>query len=92
MSLTFGLALYFIIWWTVLFAVLPFGVRTQGEAGEIVPGTPASAPVAPRLLQTFAIPTMVAGAVFGLGYAVLIGEIIDIGSYFPNPVGPPGVR
>ncbi len=39
MSLTFGLALYFIIWWTVLFAVLPFGVRTQGEAGEIVPGT-----------------------------------------------------
>ncbi len=92
MSLTFGLALYFIIWWTVLFAVLPFGVRTQGEAGEIVPGTPASAPVAPRLLRTFAITTAVAGAVFGLVYAVLIGEIIDIGAYFPNPVGPPGVR
>jgi predicted secreted protein len=92
MSLTFGLALYFIIWWTVLFAVLPFGVRTQGEAGEIVPGTPASAPVAPRLLRTFAITTVVAGAVFGLVYAVLIGEIIDIGAYFPNPVGPPGVR
>jgi predicted secreted protein len=92
MSLTFGLALYFIIWWTVLFAVLPFGVRTQGEAGEIVPGTPASAPVAPHLLRTFAITTVVAGAVFGLVYAVLIGEIIDIGAYFPNPVGPPGVR
>ena len=25
MSITFGLALYFIIWWTVLFAVLPIG-------------------------------------------------------------------
>jgi predicted secreted protein len=92
MSLTFGLALYFIIWWTVLFAVLPFGVRTQGEAGEIVPGTPASAPVAPHLLRTFAITTVVAGAVFGLVYAILVGELIDIGAYFPNPVGPPGVR
>jgi predicted secreted protein len=91
MSLTFGLALYFIIWWTVLFAVLPFGVRTQGEAGEVVPGTPASAPVAPRLLRTFAITTVVAGGVFALVYAVLAGGIVDIGAYFPNPM-PPGAR
>ncbi len=92
MSLTLGLALYFIIWWTVLFAVLPFGVRTQGEAGEIVPGTPESAPVAPRLMRTFAITTLVAGAVFAVVYAVLAGNLIDIGAYFPNPVGPPSVR
>ena len=74
MSLTLGLALYFIIWWTVLFAVLPFGVRTQGEAGEIVPGTPASAPVAPRLLRTFAITTVAAGAVFAVVYGALPGQ------------------
>jgi len=92
MSLTLGLALYFIIWWTVLFAVLPFGVHTQGEAGEIVPGTPASAPVAPRMLRTFAITTVVAGAVFAVVYAVLAGGIVDIGVYFPNPVMPPGAR
>jgi predicted secreted protein len=92
MSLTLGLALYFVIWWTVLFAVLPFGVRTQGEAGEVVPGTPASAPVAPRMLRTFAITTMVAGVVFALVYAVLAGGLIDLGAYFPNPAGPPGGR
>ncbi|MBN9260142.1 MAG: hypothetical protein BGN89_13555 [Alphaproteobacteria bacterium 64-6] len=92
MSLTLGLALYFIIWWTVLFAVLPFGVRTQGEVGEIVPGTPESAPVAPRLLRTFAITTVLAGAVFALVYAVLAGGLIDVGAYFPDPVAPPGVR
>jgi predicted secreted protein len=90
MSLTLGLALYFIIWWTVLFAVLPFGVRTQGEAGEVVPGTPASAPVAPRMLRTFAITTVVAGVVFALVYAVLVGGLIDLGLYFPNPAGRPG--
>jgi predicted secreted protein len=67
-------------------------VRTQGEAGEIVPGTPASAPVAQRMLRTFAITTVVAGAVFGLVYAVLAGGLIDLGAYFPDPVGVPGGR
>jgi predicted secreted protein len=92
MSLTLGLALYFIIWWTVLFAVLPFGVHTQGEAGEIVPGTPASAPVAPRMLRTFAITTAVAGVVFAVVYVALAGGVVDIGAYFPDPVAVPGTR
>ena len=35
-----ALAIYIFIWWIVLFAVLPFGVRTQDEAGSVVPGTP----------------------------------------------------
>ena len=34
MSVSFAIAIYFIIWWTVLFAVLPIGVRTQGEDGD----------------------------------------------------------
>jgi predicted secreted protein len=68
MSLSLGLAIYFIIWWLVLFAVLPFGVETQDEAGEQVPGTPASAPGKPRLLRAALITTVVAGALFGLVY------------------------
>ena len=51
MSLALGMALYFIIWWIVLFAVMPFNVRTQDEAGEVVPGTPGSAPANPRILR-----------------------------------------
>ena len=90
MSITFGLAVYFVIWWTVLFAVLPFGVRTQAEAGEVVPGTPESAPAATRLLRTFAITTIVAGAVFALVYAIMVGSFGDIGIYFPDPTMPPG--
>lgn len=38
------LALYFVIWWTVIFAVLPFGMRTQEEEGDVVLGTTHSAP------------------------------------------------
>ena len=43
-GLTLG-AIFFIIWWTALFISLPFGLRTQEEAGEVAPGTVASASV-----------------------------------------------
>jgi predicted secreted protein len=46
-----GIALYFVIWWTLLFAVLPFGVRSQAEAGEIVAGSEPGAPSAPALRE-----------------------------------------
>jgi predicted secreted protein len=45
-----AIAMFFTMWWTVLFAVLPFGVRSQEESGSIVPGTEPGAPLAPRLL------------------------------------------
>ena len=80
MSLTLGLALYFIIWWTVLFAVLPIGVRTQGEEGTVVPGTPESAPAAPRLLGILALNSVVAAAVFGLVWVVIVYRLVTLDS------------
>jgi predicted secreted protein len=59
-----AIAIYFVIWWTVLFAVLPLKLTTQGEAGEVVPGTSASAPTRPRLALKAAITTVVAAVVF----------------------------
>jgi len=73
MSITFAVAVYAIIWWIVLFTVLPFGVRTQEEDGEVVPGSEPSAPVAPRMLRTVIRTTIVATIVFlafvGLRYS-----------------------
>ncbi len=80
MSITFGLALYFIIWWTVLFAVLPIGLRTQDEAGDVVPGTPASAPATPRLLRVFLMTTVLAAVVFAVVWAVMHFRLIDLGA------------
>ncbi len=64
MSLTLSIAVYFIIWWTTLFAVLPIGVRTQQESGEVVPGTPESAPANFRVLRVLGVNTAVATVVF----------------------------
>ena len=51
MSWSTALAIYFVAWWIVLFLVLPFGVRSQHEDGEVVPGTDPGAPVGPMLVK-----------------------------------------
>ena len=33
MAIATAIAIYFLIWWIMLFAVLPWGVRSQGEEG-----------------------------------------------------------
>ena len=71
MSITGSIALYFIIWWTVLFAVLPFGVRSQAESGEIIAGTEPGAPVLPAMKTKTLWTTAIATVVFGAVYAAL---------------------
>jgi predicted secreted protein len=50
MNWTLGLATYYLVWWVMLFAVLPWGVRSQREAGEVVPGSDPGAPAKTRFL------------------------------------------
>ena len=78
MSIGLIMALYFVIWWTLLFAVLPFGVRTQGEVGEVVPGTPSSAPATTRMLRVVAINTVLSAVVLGLFLLAVTGGWINL--------------
>jgi predicted secreted protein len=78
MSLAFALAMYFVIWWITLFAVLPFGVRTQAEAGEIVPGTPEGAPSGVRMGRLFLINTAVACVVFVLVFIAIQLNVLGL--------------
>lgn len=60
MTVTSAIALYFIVWWLTLFAILPLWVRGQHEGGEIVAGSEPGAPVAPMMLRKLALTTVVA--------------------------------
>lgn len=71
MSLTSAIAIFFVVWWIVLFAVLPWGYRTQGEEGEVVPGTEASAPARFPMLRVALVTTVVAAVVFAGIYGLL---------------------
>jgi predicted secreted protein len=62
-------AIYFVIWWISLFAILPIGVRNAHEAGEAVgEGHDAGAPVAHGLVKKALINTVVATVIFGAVY------------------------
>jgi len=76
MDLVMLIAIYMFIWWITLFAVLPFGVRTQYEEGTVVPGTPESAPAKPRILRVFLINTVVATIVFAIVYVIITFRLI----------------
>jgi predicted secreted protein len=76
MSVTGSIALYFIIWWTVLFAVLPFGVKSQAETGSVTAGTEPGAPAAPALRAKALWTTAIATVVFGLVLMAL--HVIDL--------------
>lgn len=66
MSLSLGIATYFVIWWVALFAVLPFGVQSQRELNDIVPGTEPGAPARPRILLRVAANTLLSGLIFAV--------------------------
>ena len=57
------IAIYFVVWWIVLFAVLPWGMRSQQEEGEVVLGTDPGAPANPRLVRKAIITSIVAAIV-----------------------------
>lgn len=87
MTLSFALAIYAIIWWIVLFAMLPIGVRTSEEAGEKAsPGTAESAPVMPNLLPKMVATTVVSTIIFAALYAIIVHHVITLDDipFFPR--------
>jgi predicted secreted protein len=66
MSVATGIAMYLIIWWTVLFAVLPIGTRPQA-APDAESGW-RGAPERPGLARKALITTVVAVFVWLLAY------------------------
>ncbi len=64
MGLVTGLAVFFVVWWTVLFAVLPWGVKTDPETGQI------GAPAAPQLLRKFVATTLITAVIWVIIYYI----------------------
>jgi predicted secreted protein len=61
MSIPTGIAVFFVIWWIVLFAVLPFGVKIPEKPG---PGHATSAPEKPLLLRKALWTTLITAAIW----------------------------
>jgi predicted secreted protein len=62
-----GLMVYLVIWWTILFSVLPLGVRRVQKPGR---GQDHGAPESPQLLRKAIITSLIA-AVLWIGFYYL---------------------
>jgi predicted secreted protein len=65
-----GIAIYVVIWWTVIFAVLPFGVHPI-SAEDVAKGHAAGAPRQPRVLFKAAVTSVVAAVIWLIFYWVI---------------------
>jgi predicted secreted protein len=66
-TISSAFAIYFVLWWIVLFVTLPFGVRSQSEDGAAIPGSEPGAPIAPLLLRKMLWTTGLSALIFAVG-------------------------
>ncbi len=69
-----GIVAYVVIWWMVLFAVLPFGVQPAPKGD---PGYAAGAPANPRLALKAAVTTAVAALIWLGLYAAIRADLVS---------------
>ena len=78
MPWTTAVAIYFIFWWLVFFMVLPWGIRSQHEEGDIVQGTDPGAPAAHGLKIKLAWTTVVASVAFAAFYWAYVTKAVAL--------------
>jgi predicted secreted protein len=96
MSATTAVAVFVLIWWVVLFAVLPWGVRSQHEAGAeptiepietMVPGTDPGAPTNFRIGKKLLWTTFVSAVIYAICYVVYVEHLVTIDGLMAPFVG-----
>ena len=78
MGIVSAIVLFAVVWFMVFFVVLPLRLQTQGEAGEVVPGTHASAPADPQLKRKAWITTIWAFGVWAVIAGVILSGMISV--------------
>lgn len=73
-----AIVLFGSIWFLVFLTLLPMRLKTQGEAGEIVPGTHSSAPVNPNVGRKALLATAITVVVWGIIAAIIVSGIIRV--------------
>jgi predicted secreted protein len=81
MAITSALVLLAVVWFMVLFIVLPLNLTTQGEAGSVVPGTPKSAPMDPQLRRKVRIVTLASLPIWAALCAIILSGVITVDDF-----------
>lgn len=78
MGITSALVLYAVLWFLTFLIVIPIRLKTQGDVGQIVPGTHAGAPHEPQLKKRALITTAVAAVLWVIIAYVIISGMLTV--------------
>lgn len=81
MTLFTAFFIYLLIWWVMLFTVLPLGVQRHEEQGK---GFDAGAPAKANLGKKLLINTVLSGVVLGIIQLLVVTGVIHWHAYFEN--------
>ncbi|HBM61739.1 DUF1467 family protein [Salipiger marinus] len=91
MAITSALVLYAVIWFMTFLCVIPLRLKTQGDLGQVVPGTHASSPEVHNLKRKAIITSGVALVIWAILATIILGGFItvrDIDSWMFNRMAP----
>ncbi len=78
MGITSGLVLYAVVWFMTFLVVIPFRVQTQGDLGDVVPGTHAGSPEVHNLKKKAWITTLISCVIWGILAAIILTGFITV--------------
>ncbi len=78
MSWKITVGLYFVLWWIVIFAMLPIGVKSQHEEGIVIPGSDPGAPSKPMMLQKALWTTIATAIIVGAIHFAFAYNLISV--------------
>ncbi len=78
MNIVSGLVLYSVLWFMTYLVVIPIRLKTQGDVGEVIPGTHAGAPQVHNLRKKAVITTLVAFVIWLVLAAIIISGVISL--------------
>ena len=78
MSITSAFVLFSVIWFMVFLIAIPIKLQTQGDLGEIVPGTHAGAPEVHDLKKKAWISTVVTFILWAMISSIIVSGMITM--------------
>ena len=80
-----ALVVWLIIWWLVLFIILPIGIRGQAEENDIVEGSEPGAPHTLDIKRKFIQTTIIASILWVVACGVILSGLVSwdaLGRFF----------
>ena len=78
MTITAALVLFAVIWFMTLLIVLPIRIKTQGDLGDIVPGTHAGAPEVHHMKKKMWITTGISIVLWAIIAGIILSGAISV--------------